>query len=81
MFGLKAPDITLAQITAAVGWAVAQLVAMGVIDNDQAQLTLQVASTGIAAAWTIADAIIRQGRAKAAAIGAAAGVNPATPPQ
>lgn len=68
MFGnLKTPDITVAQMIAAVSWVIAQALAMGVIDKDQSQLFLQIASTGIAAAWVIADAIIRQGRAKAAA--------------
>lgn len=68
MFGnLKTPDVTLAQILAGVAFVVGQLVAMGVVDNDQSQLFLQVATTGITAAWVIADAVIRQGRAKAAA--------------
>lgn len=68
MFGnLKTPDITLAQVLAGVSWIVAQLVAMGVVDNNQASFALQVASTVLTAAWVIGDAIIRQGRAKAAA--------------
>lgn len=68
MFGnLKTPDITLAQILAGVGFVVAQAVAMGVIDNDAASFALQIASTVITAAWVVGDAVIRQGRAKAAA--------------
>jgi len=73
--GFKTPDITLAQILAAVGWVVAQLVTMGVVDNNTSQFILQVASTGITAAWMIADAVIRHGRSKVAAAAAASNPN------
>ena len=53
------PDITPVQITAAVGWIVAQLVAFGLISNDQAQLAVSVGATVLAAAWKIADAYLR----------------------
>ena len=69
--GLKTPDITLAQLTAAVSWVVVQLLAMGVIDDNTAQLVVQVASTALSAVWFIADAFIRNGRAKAVAATAA----------
>lgn len=72
MFGLKTPDVTLAQILAALGWAVAQLVAMGVLDDATSQVVLSVGATFVAAAWKIADALIRSNRAKAKATEAAA---------
>jgi hypothetical protein len=61
------PDITLVQLTAAIGWVAAQAVLIGLIDNNQEQLLVMIGSTVVAAAWKIADAIIRQGRAKAVA--------------
>lgn len=70
---MKMPDITLAQLTAALAWIVAQAVATGLVDNDQAQLILQVGSTGLSAVWVIADAIIRNGRSRAL-------INPPKPP-
>lgn len=78
MFGLNAPSITLAQISAALVWLVGQLVAMGLLDEDTSRLVLQVATTVLTASWVIADAVIRQGRAKAAGIAAAAQVPTAT---
>lgn len=65
MDGIKMPDITLAQIVAGVTWIIGQLVAMGVVDNDQSQLFLQVSVTFVSAAWVIADAVIRNGRSRA----------------
>lgn len=75
MFGLNAPAITLAQMLAAATWVAGQLVAMGVMDNDTNQVVLSIATTAISAAWAIADAVIRQGRAKAAGLAAASGVS------
>lgn len=63
----KMPDITPAQLVAALTWIVAQAVAFGYLDTQRSQLVLSVGSTVIAAAWKIADAIIRNGRAKAVA--------------
>lgn len=73
MKGLKTPDVTLAQILAAFSWAVGQLVVMGVVDNETSKVVLSVGLTGIAAAWKIADSIIRQGRAKVVAAQVAKG--------
>lgn len=70
---MKMPDITLAQLTAALTWVVAQAVASGLVDNSQAQLILQIGSTGLSAVWVIADAIIRNGRSRAL-------INPQNPP-
>lgn len=61
------PDVTLAQFLAVFGWIVSQAVAFGWIDNDREQLLLSAGSTVIAAAWKLADAWIRTGRAKAVA--------------
>lgn len=61
------PDITPAQIAAAVGWVVAQLVAWGYIDQAQAQLAVSLGATVLAAAWKIADAWLRGRRAHALA--------------
>ena len=63
----KMPDLTPAQLTAALTWVLSQAVAFGVIDNTREQLLLSVGATVIAAAWKIADAVIRNGRAKAVA--------------
>jgi hypothetical protein len=72
------PDITPAQLLAAFTWVVAQAVAYGYLDSLKSQLVLSIGSTVITAAWKIADAIIRQGRAKALAVRETAPVPPAT---
>jgi hypothetical protein len=59
------PDVTLAQLVAALTWVLSQAVAMGFIDSNQSALALQVASTVLTAAWVIGDAIIRNGRSRA----------------
>lgn len=69
----KLPDITLAQLTAALGWVVAQLIAMGLLDSDSGQLVLQLGSSIIAGAWMIGDGILRAGRNRARAALIAAG--------
>jgi hypothetical protein len=72
------PDITPAQLVAALTWVVAQAVAFGYLDTQRSQLVLSVGSTVIAAAWKIADAIIRNGRAKTLAVKATAPEPPVT---
>jgi len=72
------PDLTPAQLVAALTWVVAQAVAFGYLDTQRSQLVLSVGSTVIAAAWKIADAIIRNGRAKAMAVKATAPEPPVT---
>jgi len=72
------PDLTPAQLVAALTWVVAQAVAFGYLDTQRSQLVLSVGSTVIAAAWKIADAIIRNGRAKAMAVKATAPAAPTT---
>jgi len=66
------PDLTPAQLVAALTWVVAQAVAFGWLDTRYSQVILSVGSTVIVAAWKIADAIIRNGRAKAVAANPAA---------
>ena len=63
----KMPDVTPAQLVAALGWVVSQAVAFGWLDTMKSQLVLSAGSTVIFAAWKIADAVIRNGRAKAVA--------------
>jgi hypothetical protein len=65
---VKTPDITPAQILAVIGWAAAQGVAYGAISSQTEGVVLSVAATVVAAAWKIADSIIRQGRAKASGL-------------
>lgn len=65
MNSLQTPDVTLAQLLAAFTWIVAQAVTIGFVDNNQSALILQVGTTGLSAVWVIADAIIRNGRARA----------------
>lgn len=65
MSGLKTPDVTQAQLLAAFSWIVAQAVTMGFVDNNQSALILQVGTTALSAIWVVADAIIRNGRARA----------------
>lgn len=67
--GFKFPDVTLAQLLAAFTWAVGQLVVMGFVDSETSKVVLSVGLTVIAAAWKIADSIIRNGRAKNLALG------------
>jgi hypothetical protein len=72
------PDLTPAQLVAALTWVVSQAVAFKVLDTQTSQLVLSVGSTAIVAAWKIADAIIRNGRAKALAVKATAPEPPVT---
>jgi hypothetical protein len=61
------PDATPAQLLAVIGWAVSQAVAYGWLDTRYSQLVVSAGSTILFTAWKIADAIIRNGRAKAVA--------------
>lgn len=61
------PDVTPAQVAAVVGWIVTQLVAYGWLDTRYSQILVSAGSTILFAAWKIADALIRNGRAKAIA--------------
>lgn len=55
----KMPDITQSQVLAALVWVVAQAVAAGWIDNDQAQHWVQLGSTILASVWILADTLLR----------------------
>jgi hypothetical protein len=61
------PDVTPAQLVAVVGWIVSQAVAYGWLDTRYSQIVLSAGSTILFAAWKLADAVIRNGRAKALA--------------
>ena len=73
----RMPDVTPAQLVAALGWVVSQAVAFGWLDTMKSQLVLSAGSTVIFAAWKIADAVIRSGRAKAVAANPALATPPA----
>ena len=72
------PDVTPAQIAVVAGWIAAQLVAYGVVDVRYQQLAISVGATVLGAVWKIADAVIRNGRAKALAVKATAPEPPVT---
>lgn len=61
------PDVTPAQLVAFLAWIVSQAVAFGYLDTRYSQIVLSVGSTLIVVAWKLADAIIRNGRARAVA--------------
>lgn len=71
------PDLTPAQLVAFVTWVVAQFVAWGWLDVRYQEVTLSAAATILVVAWKLADAIIRNGRAKALA--ANPGITTTTP--
>lgn len=66
---MNAPSITPAQILAALGAILGLLVSLTVIDDELAQALAVAASTLVPIAFTVADAIIRNGRAHALASG------------
>lgn len=76
MFKGKMPDITPAQVIAALTWIAAQAVAAGWVNNDQAQHWLQLGSTIVASVWVLGDAILRGFRNIRVAAETKAGVVP-----
>jgi len=68
---MKTPDITRAQIAALLTFAGGNAVAWGVLTSPPSQKIVALASTAIAIAWKLADAIVRHGRARVAALNAA----------
>lgn len=71
------PDLTAAQITAIVGWAVAQAVAFGWLRSEDQQLAVSVGATVLAAALKLADSHLRGKRAVAHAIASSGATPPA----
>lgn len=67
MFAGKLPDITAAQVLAVAGWIAAQAVAYGWLSTEQSQLVLSSGATIVAAAWKIADSLLRGKRVTAVA--------------
>jgi hypothetical protein len=62
---MKMPDVTLAQLLAAFTWVAGEIATMGIADQETTKVILTVGLTVIAAAWKVADAIIRNGRSRA----------------
>lgn len=73
MQNISLPDITQAQAAAALTWIVGEAVTMKFVDAERSKVILSVGLTVVAAAWKIADAVIRNGRAKIAAAAIANG--------
>lgn len=67
------PDITPAQVVAAIGGIVGVLLTATVIDGQTAKLVTGLASILVPIGFVIADAIIRHGRSKVAAAMVASG--------
>lgn len=61
----KTPDITPAQILGILATLVGLLVSNKVVDGKTAKLITDLAAIIVPAAWMLADAHIRNGRAKA----------------
>jgi hypothetical protein len=61
------PDITAAQVLAAVTAIAAQAVAWGVMTAGTSALLVSIAGTVLPAVWAIVDAVIRHGRATGSA--------------
>lgn len=59
MFKGNMPDLTPAQLIAALTWIGSQAVAAGWIDNAHSQHWVQLGSTIISSAWIAGDAILR----------------------
>jgi len=64
----KFPDLTAAQLIAALTWVGAQAVAAGWIDGDHAKRYVSIGSTVITGVWIVGDAILRSARNIRAAI-------------
>lgn len=77
---MKTPDITRAQTIAIVQAILAVLVAFGVNLSEQQQTALLGLSAAVAVVLPLADAIIRNGRAKIVAASAAEVVSAETRP-
>lgn len=71
------PDITPAQVIAALTWVVGQAIAWGWIDNDAGQQFVSVATTVVSGVWMAVDAALRYARNKRLALEAANGVTSA----
>jgi hypothetical protein len=64
MFGGRMPNITQGQIAALLTFIVSQAVAFGWVDNETSQVLVSAGGTIVAAAWKIADALLRGKRAQ-----------------
>jgi hypothetical protein len=73
MFSGKMPDITPAQVIAAIQWVATQAITMGLADQETTKVLVSTASTAVTGLWFIADAWIKHSRNKARAAAIAAG--------
>jgi len=71
------PDVTPAQILAALLWIASQAVAFGWLKSMPSQVVLSGAATVIATGWKLADSHLRVGRVTALAASNAAAVHAA----
>lgn len=78
MFRGQMPDITPGQIAALLTFVGSQAVAYGLLSNQQEQTFISIGGIVIAAAWKIADAVLRGQRAKGMATNTPA--SPIEPP-
>lgn len=60
---METPNITQAQLYSAIVAVLGQLVAWGLVSNDNGQLAISGAATVLPAIWTLADLFIRRARA------------------
>lgn len=67
---MNAPTVTDAQILSVIGAILGLLAAFTLIDDATSKAIAGAAAVIMPVVWTIADSIIRQGRAKAIAAGA-----------
>lgn len=67
MLPLSTPDVTPVQIVSLLTFIVGQVVAYGLISSSTGQLVASIVSAVVPIGFTIADAIIRHGRAHAVA--------------
>lgn len=67
IFGGKMPNITQAQIIAALTWVAAQAVSAGWVDDNTSQKWLSIGSSIISGVWILGDAILRAHRVNALA--------------
>lgn len=59
MFTGKRPDITPAQLLAALTWVLSQAVAFGWLDSQHSQTYLSIGASIISAGWMVGDAVLR----------------------
>ena len=69
---MKTPDLTQAQLLAALTWVASQAVANAWIDPGTGKTIVQIGGVVIAAVWILGDTLLRQARNKRLAAEASA---------